>query len=327
MFLKSALLGLLAAAAMAVFPAASPATIAPKLALEQGAGTTAGSTTATGFNIDFQTFGADSVRDLVVALPPGFMINLQTAGGACLATTVPIPGCRLGGGTINGPGGPPLALYLVAPPKISDVAGVAFVVEGGETRIGDVTLETSPALSLTLSFRFLAPGTTQLQFTLDQPAAAHALRARTRSRGRGRLLAGLVREHDRPALGYRLRRAAVRADRRRNRDETSRRRSRRDADVLSAARRIEHQQRRIRPSHGHQTQPHPASLPAGHEVHDRLRVRQLAAAAGVGARQRHAHTERLGERARPERATRGRVADERVPGALPVQARRPGEPQ
>ena len=169
MFLKSALLGLLAAAAMAVFPAASAATIAPKLVIEQGAGTTAGSTTATGFNIDFKTLGADSVRDLVVALPPGFMINLQTAGGACLATTTPVPSCRLGGGTINGPGGPPLALYLVAPPKISDVAGVAFVVEGGETRIGDVTLETSPALSLTLSFRFLAPATTQLQFTLSSP--------------------------------------------------------------------------------------------------------------------------------------------------------------
>src|SRR5579872_3159936 len=135
---RSALAALLFASAIVVFPASAAATISPSVTITQ-TGTTAGTSPATGFAIDFSPLnalgenlpgglGGDSVRDLTIAFPNGFLIDLDTDGGACLASSAPSPSCQLGSGTINGPSGTPMSLYLVAPPKASDVAGVAIVV-------------------------------------------------------------------------------------------------------------------------------------------------------------------------------------------------------
>ena len=53
MFARTALTGLLAAAVIAICPALAQAVLTPTLTLEQGAGTTAGTSPATGFNINF----------------------------------------------------------------------------------------------------------------------------------------------------------------------------------------------------------------------------------------------------------------------------------
>ncbi len=169
MFTRTAVTGLLVAVATAIFPAVAAATIAPVLTLNQSAGTTAGSNAPTGFDINLKPLFADSLKDLAISFPPGFMVNLQTDGGACLSSSTPTPTCRIGSGTINGPFGTPVNLYLVAPPIIGDIAGVALVIEGGATRTADLTLETTPDVGLNMSFRFLPPGIGELQFTLASP--------------------------------------------------------------------------------------------------------------------------------------------------------------
>lgn len=166
-FTKTAGAGVLAALMTAIFAAAAGASISPTLTLDQGAGTTAGSSPPTGLDINFRPLFSDSVKDLAISLPEGFMINLGMAGGECLGSSVPSPNCRLGSGTINGPLGTPVALYLVAPPTLSDVAGVALAIEGGSTTTGDLTMETLPAVGFNLSFRFLPPGIGELQFRLN----------------------------------------------------------------------------------------------------------------------------------------------------------------
>jgi hypothetical protein len=179
MSMRAALAGLLAAA-VAIFPAVSAATITPRLALNQSAGTTAGSSPATGFDVDFTPLsgvgggalgevGGDSVRNLTISLPDGFLINLAAEGGACLVASTPRPGCQIGSGVVNGLGGKALSMYLVAAPKPSDIAGVETIIEGGSTVIGELTLGTSPEIGLDLSYSNLAPGLTELQFMLSGP--------------------------------------------------------------------------------------------------------------------------------------------------------------
>lgn len=166
MFPRSAVIGLLAAAAAASFPAAATASIAPGISLEQSAGTTAGSTVPTGFAINFNPKLGDSVRDLTLSFPAGFLVNLQTDGGVCLGSGTPNPLCQIGAGTINGPTGSAVRLYLVAPPSFSDVAGVDLVVEGGGSSTGGITLTGSPSVALNLAFTSLPGGIGELQFTL-----------------------------------------------------------------------------------------------------------------------------------------------------------------
>ena len=180
MSMRVALAGLLAAAVAAIFPAVSAATITPRLALNQSAGTTAGSSPATGFDVNFTPLsgvggsalgevGGDSVRNLTIALPKGFLINLAVDGGACVVASTPSPSCQMGSGVINGPGGRPVSMYLVAAPKPSDIAGVETTIEGASTVVGELTLGTSPEIGLDLSYSNLAPGTTEFQFTLNSP--------------------------------------------------------------------------------------------------------------------------------------------------------------
>jgi hypothetical protein len=166
---RTALAGLAAATLGAISPASTQASIAPSVAVNQAAGTTGGSSPATGFDINFNPQGGDSVKNLAIGFPPGFLLNLETAGGACIASSTPTPGCGLGSGTINGPTGTPATLYLVAPSKNSDIAGVALVIEGRPTAVGDLTLGSSPAVGFNLSFSGLAPGINELQFTLSGP--------------------------------------------------------------------------------------------------------------------------------------------------------------
>ena len=166
MFPKSALIGLLAAVAAAAFPAAATASIAPGISLNQSAGTTAGSTVPTGFAMNFNPKLGDSVRDLTLSFPPGFLINLQVNGGVCLGSSTPNPLCEIGAGTINGPTGSAVRLYLVAPPAFNDIGGVELVIEGGGTSTGGITLTGSPNVSEGFAFTSLPGGIGELQFTL-----------------------------------------------------------------------------------------------------------------------------------------------------------------
>ncbi len=168
-FVRTASTGLLVATVIAILPATAGAAIAPTLTLNQGAGTTAGSSPATGFDINLNPKVADSLKELTISFPAGFLVNLGANGGSCLASSAPTPLCQLGAGTINGPSGKPATLYLVAPPTLSDVAGVALAVPGRPTVTGDLSLVSSAGPALSLSFAGIAPGITELAFTLTSP--------------------------------------------------------------------------------------------------------------------------------------------------------------
>lgn len=180
MTIRIALAGLLAAAAAAIFPAVSAATITPRLTLNQSAGTTAGSSTATALDVNITPLsgvagdllgelGGDSVKNMTLAFPRGFMFNLAADGGACVVASTPSPDCQIGTGVLDGPGGKAVSLYLIAAPKPSDVAGVEMTIEGAAPLIGELALGTSPEIGFDLSFSNIAPGITELQLTLGSP--------------------------------------------------------------------------------------------------------------------------------------------------------------
>lgn len=143
---RRALLGLVTAAAvLALLPAVASATITPALTLNQTAGTTAASTTTIGFNATFSPTPGDSVKDLTLAFPAGLLANENIAGGACLASATPSAACQVGTGTVttSALGTQNVTLYLVAPPKPTDVGGVAVVLgtsPGTPTSVADVSL-------------------------------------------------------------------------------------------------------------------------------------------------------------------------------------------
>jgi hypothetical protein len=180
MFSRSALIGLLIAAATTIFAPVASATISPGVTLEQSGGTSAGSSVATGFDINSHATIADSLETLTVGLPAGLLVNLNLNGGACVASAAPTPLCQLASGTINGATGTPATLYLVTPPTPSgivqnlkaasaplNVAGVDLVIQGGETISGALTLTSSPTVALNLSFSSipLASHVKELQLT------------------------------------------------------------------------------------------------------------------------------------------------------------------
>ena len=182
MLARTALTGLLVTAALAILPAFASAAIAPTLAINQAAGTTAGSSPPTGFDINMNPQLDDAAKTLTISFPAGFLLNLQTDGGACLGSGAINPACQLGSGMINGPSGTPVALYLVAPPNLNDVAGVALTIGGSGTpaATGEVTLAGSaPNIGLNLAFSNLPPSLVdgklspsaiqELQFTLTGP--------------------------------------------------------------------------------------------------------------------------------------------------------------
>jgi hypothetical protein len=172
---RTALTGLLAAAVTAIFPASAvAASIAPTLVLEQGAGTTAGSSPATGLNINFHGSPfTESDKSLTIGFPPGFLIDVDENGGACVASSAISPLCVLGTGTYGTDSGPePATLYLAAPVDAAEAASVVLDVPSdphNPSTIGALTLGTSP-VAYSLSFTFAnAPGPTELQFTLTSP--------------------------------------------------------------------------------------------------------------------------------------------------------------
>jgi len=178
MSIRTALAAMLVGAVMAIFAVAANATIAPKLTLNQSAGTAAGSSPAIAMNVDFTPLsgvagdllgevGGDSVKNVTFAFPKGFMVNLDLDGGACVVASTPIPSCHIGSGVIDGPGGQALNMYLIAAPRSTDVAGVETTVEGGAPLIGELTLGTVPEIGFNLSYSNLSPGITALQLTLD----------------------------------------------------------------------------------------------------------------------------------------------------------------
>jgi hypothetical protein len=182
MLARTALTGLLLTAALAILPASASASIAPTLAIDQAAGTTAGSSPATGFDINMNPQLGDAAETLTISFPAGFLLNLQTDGGACLGSAAINPACQLGSGMINGSSGTPVALYLVAPPNLSDVAGIVLSIGGSATNTatGELTLAGSaPNIGLSLAFSNLPPrlaggalspsAIKELQFTLAAP--------------------------------------------------------------------------------------------------------------------------------------------------------------
>ncbi|HTC71452.1 MAG TPA: hypothetical protein VK655_01095, partial [Solirubrobacteraceae bacterium] len=172
MFARTALTGLLVAAVIAICPALAQAVLTPMLTLEQGAGTTAGTSPATGFNINFNPrLGVDSVKNLSIAFPSGFLLNLGMDSGGCVTSTAPNPLCVLGTGTIHTTKGvaTPVTLYLVAPPTLANVAGIAFVIQGGATIIGPVSPSASDPAAWSVSFLGFPIGIEEMQFTLASP--------------------------------------------------------------------------------------------------------------------------------------------------------------
>ncbi len=149
-------------AVTALAPAAS-ATIAPTLTLDQSApnGTVAGATTNVGMDLKFGPSAGDSPKNLSVVLPPGLLANAGLAGGACLSATTATPACQVATGTVTASGLPAsVTLYLVRPPKATDLAGLALQLSGSiagpPLATGDVSLRPSsdPAgvgLDLTVS--------------------------------------------------------------------------------------------------------------------------------------------------------------------------------
>ncbi len=119
--------------ATAAFAPVASASISPSLTLTQS-GTAAGSIANMGLDLKFNPSSGDSPKDLTVTLPPGLLANASIDGGACLkmTPTAPVPACQVGSGTATASG---LSLVpvtgnvtfdLVAPPKPSDLAGIAM---------------------------------------------------------------------------------------------------------------------------------------------------------------------------------------------------------
>ncbi len=149
MLTRTALIGLLAAAAAAILPAAATATIAPSLAITQGNGAPAGSTTATVLDATFK----EAPKAIAVTFPPGFLLNLGQNEGKCLASSAPSPSCSLGYIKFSAADGEQTTadLYLVTPPTIGDVAAIALN-NGTTTEVAPVKLLTSPADELKVEF-------------------------------------------------------------------------------------------------------------------------------------------------------------------------------
>jgi hypothetical protein len=156
-------------ASAAIAPAAS-ASIAPKVTLDQSAGTAAGSTANLGMDLKFAPSGSDSPKDLTVSLPAGLLADATINGGKCLSTQAPTAACQVGSGTVSAsetllgipvpvPISLPIAFDLVAPPKPGDLAGLQLVVTLlGSSPLGspaDITVRpsTDPA-GVGLNMRF-----------------------------------------------------------------------------------------------------------------------------------------------------------------------------
>jgi len=152
MLTRTALIGLLAAAAAAILPAAATAAVTTSLAIAQGNGATAGSTTPTTLKVTFTSKGT-APKAMQVTFPPGFLLDLGQNEGKCLASSAPSPSCLIGYVKYSAADGeqPVWDLYLVTPPTIGDIAGLALA-NGKSTETAPVKLLTSPADELKVEF-------------------------------------------------------------------------------------------------------------------------------------------------------------------------------
>ncbi|HEY4826210.1 MAG TPA: hypothetical protein VIH85_05560 [Solirubrobacteraceae bacterium] len=163
---RRALLGLLSAvAAFAVLPGTALADFTPALSLDQTAGTTAGSSPATGFNATFNSTSGDSVKDVTFALPPGLLANANINGGACLIATTASSACQIGTGSLNA-GAIPVTEYLVAAPSGSGAAGGVEVVNNGTGTALTTAAVSLTATGLDVAFTNLSAGISEMNFTL-----------------------------------------------------------------------------------------------------------------------------------------------------------------
>jgi hypothetical protein len=152
MLTRTALIGLLAAAAAAILPAAASAAVTSSLVIAQGNGATAGSTTPTTLKVTFTSKGT-APKAMQVTFPPGFLLDLGQNEGKCLASSAPGPSCLLGAVKYSFADGESSQadLYLVTPPTVGDIAGIALD-NGKTTETAPVTLLTSPADELKVEF-------------------------------------------------------------------------------------------------------------------------------------------------------------------------------
>lgn len=154
MLTRTALIGLLAAAVAAILPATAAATVAASLAITQGNGAPAGSTTETVLKATFTNKEADAPKAITLTFPPGFLLNLGQNEGKCLVSSAPSLSCSLGYIQVTAAGGEPTFwdLYLVAPPTIGEVAGIVLENQSGKLGTAVVTLLTTPAVELKVEF-------------------------------------------------------------------------------------------------------------------------------------------------------------------------------
>jgi hypothetical protein len=137
---------LVVAAATAVLPVAASAAVKPTVSLNESAGNAAGSAGSLGFSVSFNQTTGDAVKDVLIDLPSGLLINEETDGGACLTASGPVPGCQIGSGVAVIAGvSTPMSLYLVKPPAAANLAGVELVA-GTLSVVG--SLSFAPATNL-----------------------------------------------------------------------------------------------------------------------------------------------------------------------------------
>jgi hypothetical protein len=142
--------------ALVAVPAAS-ASISPTVALDQSAGTGAGSTVRLGMDLKFAPMGSDSPKDMMISLPPGLLSNASIDGGACLKSATPTAACEVGSGTVTANPGIslPLSFDLIAPPKPGDLAGLA--VMQGSTQLGspgEITIRSGDPTDVGVNIAF-----------------------------------------------------------------------------------------------------------------------------------------------------------------------------
>ncbi|HKO29364.1 MAG TPA: hypothetical protein VJU80_18030, partial [Solirubrobacteraceae bacterium] len=133
--------GALTIAATSALAPGAQASVVPTLALDQSAGTAAGSSTNLGVDLKFSSTAGDSPKQLTLNLPPGLLANASINGGACLASAdLDDSACEVGSGVVTAnllgtiPVPAQVTFDLVPPPAPGDLAGLA--VNSNGTQIG-----------------------------------------------------------------------------------------------------------------------------------------------------------------------------------------------
>ena len=214
----------------ALTPALATATITPTLVVTPSSHA-AGSSVSLTTDVKFAPSSGDSPKDMTLSLPAGLLSNASIDGGACLKTSSPTAACQVGTGTATAlPVGIPipvtqsLTLYLVAPPKPGDLAGL--LIESGGSPLGtpgEVSVRpvsSSRGVGVDVAFHNIpktasgvSVAVTEIQTTLTgvrMPTACPS--SASHADGQCRLLSGLrAEEHERTAQRDRLQQPPVHA--------------------------------------------------------------------------------------------------------------------